>query len=179
MKIQKRIALGQNDPNMLRWDVTVNGESFNYGEGLGHYFDYNCSRLTDKGRDDLHQDLKSLLLNQHKYNGHGMGVLGHPNLNISCTKRITSKARQVKFHKLHQLPKPLTVVPPEDDDILYALNSDAQVADYTFEDFCDNYGYESDSIKALEIYNECVKTRAKLLRAGLNLQELQEKYHDY
>ena len=45
---------------------------------------------------------------------------------------------------------------PTKKDILYSMIMD-DVSDMNFNDFCDNFGYDKDSIKALKIYNACLK----------------------
>lgn len=57
--------------------------------------------------------------------------------------------------------KPMT---PKKADVLYALFMDATAADYNFDDWCDSYGYSSDSIKALNVYKECLETAQRLRR---------------
>ena len=47
------------------------------------------------------------------------------------------------------------VVPPRAADVLYVLVLDAQAADQSFHDWASDFGYETDSIKALNIYNAC------------------------
>lgn len=50
------------------------------------------------------------------------------------------------------------------EDFIYSLLADAQAYEYnpTFESFCYEFGYSSDSIKALKIYKCCKKQYAKL-----------------
>jgi hypothetical protein len=48
-------------------------------------------------------------------------------------------------------------------DVLHSLFSDASAADENFSDWCDNYGYSDDSIKALNMYKACTEV-AKNLR---------------
>lgn len=47
-------------------------------------------------------------------------------------------------------------------DILYSLKVDADAGSMSFIDFCDNFGYDSDSIKATDIYRACMDTAVKL-----------------
>jgi hypothetical protein len=54
---------------------------------------------------------------------------------------------------------------PKENDILDALISDADVGSMSFNEFCDNLGYSSDSLKALDIYRACMETSVKLRRA--------------
>ncbi len=56
-------------------------------------------------------------------------------------------------------------------DVIYSLLSDASGADETFSDWCGNYGYSDDSIKAREIYDTC-RDIASALRRGIPAAEL-------
>lgn len=49
-------------------------------------------------------------------------------------------------------------------EVLASIFQDAQASEYGFEEFCDNFGYDNDSIKALKIYKECQKARGKFYR---------------
>jgi len=46
--------------------------------------------------------------------------------------------------------------------VFYCFVSDAVAAKNTFEDFCQEFGYDSDSMKAYQIYKECKKSLLKL-----------------
>lgn len=64
-------------------------------------------------------------------------------------------------------------------DILYYLQSDAAIASESFDDFCSNCGYDTDSRKALETYLACQKSGTDLRSLGLNLDTLGELFQDY
>lgn len=53
-------------------------------------------------------------------------------------------------------------VTPEAAGVLYSLLLDASGADGNFLDWCDAYGYDSDSRKALATYEGCCVSRAQL-----------------
>lgn len=55
-------------------------------------------------------------------------------------------------------------ISPRAADVLYCILSDAEAVDYSFSDWCDMFGYDSDSIKSLETYRECEKTGRELRR---------------
>lgn len=71
-------------------------------------------------------------------------------------------------------PKPLKI-----DDILYSLIMDADSGRMLFEEFCDNFGYRSDSIKALDTYRACQQNVKKVLTFIKDLDKAQELFHDY
>lgn len=65
--------------------------------------------------------------------------------------------------------------------VLYGLISDESLAADTFEDFCANCGYDTDSRKALENYLACQEEGAKLRKifTGAQLSEIRETLQDY
>jgi hypothetical protein len=71
-------------------------------------------------------------------------------------------------------PKPLNI-----DDILYSLVLDSQASLETFDDFCDNFGYDNDSIKANEIYKACQKNAKKVKTFIKDLHIASELFQDY
>ncbi|NBW19380.1 MAG: hypothetical protein EBR82_66535 [Caulobacteraceae bacterium] len=70
--------------------------------------------------------------------------------------------------------------PPSVKDVLYSLVMDSSACFESFDDWCANYGYETDSRKALETYLACQQSWQKLrtLRLG-SVDELQEFFSDY
>lgn len=54
--------------------------------------------------------------------------------------------------------------PPTREDVLDCLATDCQSAESTFEDWCAELGYDSDSRKAEAIYNACRKERVELTK---------------
>lgn len=58
----------------------------------------------------------------------------------------------------------LVPVNPKVEDVLACLFCDASLANETFEDWCLNYGYDTDSRKALDTYLQCQKSRKDLIK---------------
>ena len=58
-------------------------------------------------------------------------------------------------------PKP---VKPKIADVMYSLFMDASAADENFHDWCDTFGYSSDSIKAMNTYKQCLEIATALRR---------------
>jgi len=73
-------------------------------------------------------------------------------------------------------PEPVTL-----DEIIYSLHMDATCVCFgeTFEDFCDELGYDNDSRKAEKFYHACRDTLATLIRMGVDLEKLGELFQDY
>lgn len=60
-----------------------------------------------------------------------------------------------------------TEIQPERADVIDCLELDSEAMNYSFNDWCDYCGDDSDSITALEIYNECCKIGHKLVKMGI------------
>jgi hypothetical protein len=68
---------------------------------------------------------------------------------------------------------------PTDEDVIPCLMSDYKATDETFEEFCAEFGYDTDSRKAEQIYNQCVRNGKKLEKLfGSDLESVFEKYQD-
>jgi hypothetical protein len=75
----------------------------------------------------------------------------------------------------------LKPVAPHVADVLHSLILDASTGNECFNDWCDNLGYDSDSMKAFKTYQACCDT-AKLLRKVFNshtIAALAEILQDY
>lgn len=55
-------------------------------------------------------------------------------------------------------------VAPSMADVLCSLLNDANGANETFEEWCSSYGMSDDSMKAMEMYRACQKTRTAMQR---------------
>lgn len=83
---------------------------------------------------------------------------------------------QVGFESMLKLSK---AKPPVLDDVLYCLVSDADATEMSFSEWCDNFGYNSDSRKAFRTYELCQKNADKLRKAGINIAAERERLQDY
>lgn len=75
-------------------------------------------------------------------------------------------------------PKPKK---PKVADVLHSLILDASAADENFHDWCANYGYSDDSIKAMNAYKACLEV-AQALRKHFSpdtLRTVRELLQDY
>ena len=71
-------------------------------------------------------------------------------------------------------PKPLNI-----DDVLYSLILDSQASAESFDDFCDNFGYNEDSVKHNEIYKACQKNSKKVKTFITDIDEASELFQEY
>lgn len=70
---------------------------------------------------------------------------------------------------------------PKVADVLHSLIMDASAADENFHDWCANYGYSDDSIKAMNAYKACLEV-AQALRKHFSpdtLRQVRELLQDY
>lgn len=75
-------------------------------------------------------------------------------------------------HSLHARKLAVEALNPSAYDVLACISGDAYTPE-TFADFCAEYGYETDSIKALQQFRRCDRF-AKRLRAFFTEKELTE-----
>jgi len=68
---------------------------------------------------------------------------------------------------------------PEIDDVLFSLVMDSHAAEMTFAEWCGEFGYDTDSRKALATYEACQNTYHVLRRAGIDVEEAREAFADY
>lgn len=77
---------------------------------------------------------------------------------------------------LVQVSKP---VAPKFDSVLACLVQDAIGSAQTFDDWCSDFGYDTDSRKALQTYLDCQETAKKLRLARVPLDKEAERLQDY
>jgi hypothetical protein len=72
-------------------------------------------------------------------------------------------------------------VAPHVASVLHSLLLDSSSAEQNFHDWCDDFGYDKDSIKAQGIYNACCETLTKMRSffTGTERQAMQEILQDY
>ena len=75
----------------------------------------------------------------------------------------------------------LKPVSPTVADVVYSLMMDASEVDQSFKNWCSDFGYSDDSIKALNTYRQCQETRdALMVMFGSKVfEQIQEACQDY
>lgn len=135
-----------------KWVVTIEGQTFDYSTGIGHR-EWDKSKAWGRDGQDRFKALMSKTnLKQTKEN---------------LTLYNTEVDRVSK-------PKPLNI-----DDVLYSLLSDSSLSSTDFEDFCDNIGADTDSIKSFETYQACQKNRKKVKTFITDIEKAEELFQDY
>jgi hypothetical protein len=69
--------------------------------------------------------------------------------------------------------------PPRLDDVLHSLVSDYEAMEMSFYEWCSNFGYDTDSMKAQQIYMACQSNGLKMRKAGINVNHERERLQDY
>jgi hypothetical protein len=80
------------------------------------------------------------------------------------------------FIKFIHITKPVN---PKALDVLFSLTIDASACDESFSDWCSNFGYDTDSRKALDLYLKCQANAEILRKNGFSITLLQEAFMDY
>ena len=97
----------------------------------------------------------------------------------------TGLRRQPTNHELialHDEERAAGLIPvkPQLIDILYCLIADSDALDYTFEEWCDNLGYDTDSRKAEHTFRLCCDQTKQIKRLlGDDFEAVQEALQDY
>lgn len=144
----KIVYVGFRD-NRFNYIATVNGHDFTYFEGVGHS-KVSRSRLSGNKNFVAIKDDDVICAVQKANRGYGR----KPTIDYYtyCYRKVPSSL-----------------------DVLSCLKSDAECGDMSFNEFCDNYGYDNDSLKALDVYRQCMSTADKL-RGYKFPKELDEDY---
>lgn len=119
------------------------------------------------------QDIKMTF----KYIGYNIDK-NMPNMNDYKVKlSYNNNSMKIDFHMGKALKQTdLTI-----ESVINSLLLDYIDYNTTFEDFCDEFGYSSDSIKASKIYKQCQKNTEKMNNLFYvdELESLREKLQDY
>lgn len=152
----------------FNWVVTIKGQTLEHKLGIGHIvypalnkdaYGHVKTRTLGvlykvKPKDALRIEWKSL--SQDIRNG----ILKH--LGLKLTKWNDEAFNCIYIKK------------PKYRDVIWALAMDAQVGSDTFEDFCGNCGYDTDSRKALDTYLACQEAVHTLRKLGYDMQRILE-----
>ena len=82
--------------------------------------------------------------------------------------------------KTKSFSREVAVTPPS-ASVLYCLLSDASAVDMNHHDWCDTFGYDRDSRKALQIYTTCLEQSERLFQIFPRplIAELEELLSEY
>ncbi len=139
------ILLGiQND--RINWAILVNDQEFSYFQGLGY-----LAAKVDKN------DSRSL------WNGVDLTKLTKE-AKIKACRAVLPYSKRLTVNDF-EWTNVLYVKNPKIEDLLDCLFLDAQSHESSFESWCDELGYDQDSIKAKKTYDLCIEGYFKLKKA--------------
>lgn len=115
------------------------------------------------------------------------------NQNWDCDQWRVTLSSNAGFHSfdyftglgLRHKPKTSWATPtpkkPKVADVMHSLIMDASAADENFHDWCANYGYSDDSIKAMNTYKACLEVAVALRKhfSPDTLRQVRELLQDY
>jgi len=109
--------------------------------------------------------------------------LGHRELSAIDKQRCKTYKYQVGSiaYKNYIRTASWVIYKPCEADVLYCLLSDTDAGMCTFSEFCNEFGYDSDSIKAFKTYQACQESTDKIksLFNSKQIEELKELLQDY
>jgi hypothetical protein len=95
-------------------------------------------------------------------------------INDAHLDRLIDREESIKIIELTSRP-----TAPDLDDWLFSVVEDAEAAEMTFEDWAREFGYDTDSRKALEVFLAC-QAQIKILRAlQIDPATASESFRDY
>ncbi len=62
---------------------------------------------------------------------------------------------------------------PKNSDVMYSILSDIQAANQSFNDWCSDYGFDNDSMKAFKTYQTCCEY-AVFVRKAFTAEQIQQ-----
>lgn len=128
---------------MFHFKVSINGQSFDYRMGAaGH-----CTKLNN---DKTSVQYRISELDKED--------------RISICKAIFGYHRSISVYDYENL-KIVYVKRPELKEVLNCLFLDSSACEACFQDWCSEFGYDTDSIKAKSIYDACLENAFKLKKA--------------
>jgi hypothetical protein len=128
--------------DQICWTILINGVEFNYSQGLGYV----------KTDNNLKKE--------------GIKAGQRTVLKFDSSEQKEKIARKCFERNYHMMTfQVFAVVNPELDQVLYCLFSDSEAHNDSFENWADNFGYDSDSIAAKKIYDACIENYFKLKKA--------------
>lgn len=134
------------------WRFAIKGQSFEYFTGTGH-------------REEVNADIRR------------RAAFGFPGLTEKDRKYQTAYGQRY-LEQVEKMRKPQT---PPIAGLLHSLILDGSACDESFSSWCDNFGYDVDSRKALATYEACQQGFDKVRKVftGAQIEHIRELLQDY
>ena len=169
--------------NIITRNAETNEVIGTYDVFISHLRDPDTNKPKDSKNWQAAHDAWLVIINGQHFN-YFTGI-GHRKIDLASTSG-TKWSGDAKFliQNRHKLPDDVLVqvskpVKPKFDAVLACLVQDAVGAYQIFGDWCDNFGYDIDSRKSLEIYFTCQETAKKLRLAKVPLEAEAKRLEDY
>jgi len=144
---EKRSDNNDNFTNAIHFYITIGLNKnkpihFNYSMGIGNFYKQSINQLSKYEQSSIRHAIKTnkLIGLKHDYSYH-KDFKGKSLLNFLNRDNCDLKTYKIK--------------PPKLADIFYGLVLDSEACEMSFQDWCDNFGLDSDSIKAKKSYDQC------------------------
>lgn len=140
-------------------DSTVNAQVINTLNSAGIKFNIIAAGV-GLNRDNWECDgwILKLHKNNNTHNFEYYTGIGHRKYPKGFIVDNTLNPRCIAYEQQNKNKKPVT---PDICGIIHSLNLDSQAINESFSNWCDNFGYDSDSLKSLNVYNSCCETAKK------------------
>lgn len=139
---------------------------------------YSCALTKGNGRE-AHEEFDFYMgIGNRKVPQKGSSYLSYRQ-ELSYIKGCGPAEKRRRMAALNkQYAKP---VAPHPADLLYSLISDSSAAEQTFANWCSDFGYDTDSRKALQTYEACQENTDKFRRVftRAQIEALAEALQDY
>jgi hypothetical protein len=153
---------------------------------LNKEFDFIVNHLGLFVTDDLHLCDKYIVIIEGQDFEYSCGIGHRIELNTfkkedfkNLMQRNPKKTKSNLLMYVDSLKAVSKVKPLNIDDILYSLILDSQAGAESFDDFCDNFSCDNDSMKANEIYRACQKNAKKIKTFITDIDKASELFQDY
>jgi len=137
-----------------QWSFTINGQHVDYYTGIGHR---KKLRVFSNCPDYPYVYAKGKPI-------HIRDALGH--------LKYTPQVRKILLGYTAPLEPAL-------DDVLHSLVLDSEAGKESFEDWCSDFGYDTDSRRAMDTYLKCQESGKKLVAMGIDIDRARELFQDY
>ena len=132
-----KVVLKDIKNNQLHYEVFINNHWFNYFTGFAHV--HHTTKLVERFRVEQKLADDDIVINVSNYSL----IREHfRKTNIQFTSKFFAVVKK--------------------KDVEHCLYHDAKCGEMSFQDFCDELGYNTDSFKDFETYKACMETTQKM-----------------
>ena len=107
--------------------------------------------------------------------------LGRRTFKNKIAERNEPTSNKKSVHYAQWVEHNIVPVKPNDAGVLHSLCMDSQAIDDSFDNWASGYGYDADSLKAFNIYQQCCKIAKEMLQvfSYKDISKFNELLQDY